>query len=563
MTDQAVPVLEARDYSLSYATRSGIFHALKSVNLKVGRGRTFGLVGESGSGKTSLAWATMRYLAANAVEGGGSLLLSGEDLRARTPAEMLRIRGRRIGMVFQDPATSLNPTLMLGRQITEVLIRHRGFTPKEAEEAAESLLARTGIARPKDMMLRYPHQASGGEKQRVVIAGAFACNPECILFDEPTTALDVITARQIQDLFLKLQEETGVAALYISHDLALVARVAHDVAVIHHGEIVEQGPAQAVFAAPKSDYARMLIASVPRPDVRLIKAGLPQEAPQALAVEGVTVRYGEKGLFDRLLGRSQNEVVGAQDVSFALQQGEILGIVGESGSGKSTIARAIAGLNAFSGAITVGGRTIRARSEIDRAHRRQVQIIFQNPDGSLNPRQRVGEIIARPLKLYGLAAGDAIAGRVGDLLEQVRLPRAFAERFPHQLSGGEKQRVAIARAFAAEPRIVLCDEITSSLDVSVQAAVARLLVELQERTGATCLFITHDINLVRQLAHRILVMQGGRCVDVFPVERCDSAERHAYTRLLLDAVPLAAGADDKKLNKGSPEHDAFRPACQP
>jgi peptide/nickel transport system ATP-binding protein len=542
MSGAASPVLDIRDYSLGYATGAGPFQALKQVSLAIARGRTLGLVGESGSGKTSLAWAIMRYLPANAVEGSGNLLLSGEDLRAKTPAEILNMRGRRIGMVFQDPATSLNPTMMMGQQIVEVLIRHRKLAPRAAAEVAESLLARTGIARPRDMMLRYPHQASGGEKQRVVIATAFACNPEIILFDEPTTALDVITARQIQDLFMELQEETGVAALYISHDLALVSRIAHDLAVIHHGEIVEQGAARAIFSAPRSAYARMLIASVPSPQVRLVSTAPPADAPVTLALDKATIRYGERSLLDRLLGRSQQEVVGARDVTFAVREGEILGVVGESGSGKSTIARAIAGLNPFAGSISLAGRTVNARDDIDRAYRRQVQIIFQNPDGSLNPRQRVGDIIARPLKLYGLARPGEIGERVGDLLEQVRLPRDFAARYPHQLSGGEKQRVAIARAFAAEPRVVLCDEITSSLDVSVQASVARLLVDLQARTGATCLFITHDINLVRQLAHRIVVMRRGELVDLFPVEECDAAERHPYTRSLLDAVPVAAGS---------------------
>ncbi|MCX7342222.1 MAG: ABC transporter ATP-binding protein [Hyphomicrobiales bacterium] len=542
MSGAASPVLDIRDYSLGYATGAGPFQALKQVSLAIERGRTLGLVGESGSGKTSLAWAIMRYLPANAVEGGGNLLLSGEDLRAKTAAEILNVRGRRIGMVFQDPATSLNPTMMMGQQIAEVLIRHRKLAPRAAAEVAESLLARTGIARPRDMMLRYPHQASGGEKQRVVIATAFACNPEIILFDEPTTALDVITARQIQDLFVELQEETGVAALYISHDLALVSRIAHDLAVIHRGEIVEQGAARAIFSAPRSAYARMLIASVPRPQVRLVSTVPPADAPAMLALDKATIRYGERSLLDRLLGRSQEEVVGAREVTFAVREGEILGVVGESGSGKSTIARAIAGLNPFTGSISLAGRTVHARGDIDRAYRRQVQIIFQNPDGSLNPRQRVGDIIARPLKLYGLARPGEIGKRVGDLLEQVRLPRDFASRYPHQLSGGEKQRVAIARAFAAEPRVVLCDEITSSLDVSVQASVARLLVDLQARTGATCLFITHDINLVRQLAHRIVVMRRGELVDLFPVEECDAAERHPYTRSLLDAVPVAAGS---------------------
>ena len=537
----APAVLEVRGYSLSYETPAGLFHALKSIDLSVSRGRTLGLVGESGSGKTSLAWAILRYLAANAREGAGELLISGEDLRKKSPAQIRDIRGRRIGMVFQDPSTSLNPTLTLGEQLAEVLVRHRGLSEKDALEQGEALLARTGITRPGDMMGRFPHQASGGEKQRVVIATAFACNPECIIFDEPTTALDVITARQIQDLFVTLQEETGVAALYISHDLALVSRIAHDLAVIHRGTIVEQGPAQQVFASPRDEYSRRLIAAVPRPSHRLVHTQPDKGGEPLLRLDKATIRYGESTLVERLLGRRQSEVVGARDVTLSARKGEILGIVGESGSGKSTIARAIAGLNAFDGKVTLADRSFTSRESLDRAYRRRVQIIFQNPDGSLNPRQRIRTILSRPLKLYGLVPDSGIDARVAELLEQVLLPRDFALRYPHQLSGGEKQRVAIARAFASEPDVVLCDEVTSSLDVSVQAAIARLLVDLQARTGSTCLFITHDINLVRQLAHRILVMYRGECVDVFDVDQCDAPDRHPYTRSLLDAVPAPAG----------------------
>jgi peptide/nickel transport system ATP-binding protein len=531
------PVLEVRGYTLAYATAAGPFTALQDVSLTLAAGRTLGLVGESGSGKTSLAWAILRYLPANAQESGGSLLLSGEDLRAKSQLEIRAIRGRRIGMVFQDPSTSLNPTLMLGDQLAEVLVHHRGFSRKEARERGEALLARTGISRPAELMRRYPHQASGGEKQRVVIATAFACEPECIIFDEPTTALDVITARQIQDLFARLQQETGVAALYISHDLALVARIAHDVAVINRGRIVEQGPAARVLAAPQEDYTQRLVAAVPRPRQRLVQGAPPGTAPILLSAEQITVRYGDRSLFDRLLGRSQATVTGAKDVTLALRPGEILGIVGESGSGKSTVARALVGLNQFEGEVQLDRRRFKAEMPFDRAYRRQVQIVFQNPDGSLNPRQRVCGILARPLLLYGLAKRPELAVRIGELLESVLLPRNFADRYPHQLSGGEKQRVAIARAFAAEPRVVLCDEVTSSLDVSVQAQVVRLLTELQARTGCAVLFITHDINLVRQIAHRIAVMRGGELVDLFDVQDTGQPGRHGYTRQLLDAVP--------------------------
>ena len=534
------PVLQISGYSLSYATPSGRLDALKSVDLKVDRGHTLGLVGESGSGKSSLAWAIMRYLPENAIEHGGTIELSGEDLRQKSLREMLEIRGRRISMVFQDPSTSLNPTLRLGEQLAEVLIRHRGLDPQQAWAEGETALAHTGIARSAEMMRRYPHQASGGEKQRVVIATAFACNPELIVFDEPTTALDVITAQQILELFAQLREETGVAALYISHDLGLVSRIAQDVAVINRGEIVEAGGCDEVFRAPRAPYTRSLLAAVPRPD-RWI--GVLPPAPGAvplLDVEKISVRYGGRSRLARLLGATDNAFHGARDVSLSVQPGEVLGLVGESGSGKSTMARVISGLQDYEGRLRFDGREYAGRRAIGRDYRRTVQIVFQHPDGSLNPRQRVREILSRPLKLYSIVPRSARAARIRQLLEQVLLPPDYAERFPHQLSGGEKQRVAIARAFAAEPSLVICDEITSSLDVSVQASIANLLVDLQKQTGTACVFITHDLNLVRQLAHRIGVMSRGELVDLFATADADAPDRHPYTRALLDAVPPPA-----------------------
>jgi peptide/nickel transport system ATP-binding protein len=407
----------------------------------------------------------------------------------------------------------------------------------QAFSEGEALLARTGITRPAAMMKRYPHEASGGEKQRVVIATAFACDPECILFDEPTTALDTITSRQILDIFQTLQEDTGVAALYISHDLALVSRIAHDVAVIHRGEIVERGATATLFRNPQHDYTRALIAAAPRPDIRLSGPAPDIAAPTVLATQDLTVRYGGRSLLQKLMGRGEAAVEGARHIDLDVREGEILGIVGESGSGKSTIARAIAGIADFNGTISFDDHVVQERGAIGRSYRRAAQIIFQNPDASLNPRQRVGEIIARPLKLYDLAKGSGIEARVAELLAQVRLPADFAGRYPHQLSGGEKQRVAIARAFAARPKLVICDEITSSLDVSVQAAVARLLVDLQADSKASCLFITHDLNLVRQLAHRIAVVYRGDLVDLFEAADFDAQKRHPYTRALLEAMP--------------------------
>lgn len=533
------PVLEVRNYSLAYDTAEGEVRALDDVSLDIRPGETHALVGESGSGKSTLAWAIMRYLPPNARDLSGRILLSGEDLLGRSRAQMEALRGRRIAMVFQDPSAALNPTMRMGDQIAEVLIRHRGLSPEAAWTEGIAALERTGIARPAEIMRRYPHQASGGEKQRVVIATAFACDPELIIFDEPTTALDILTAQQILDLFLRLREDTGVAALYISHDLGLVARIADRVSVIHRGRIVESGPVHAVFAAPKDAYTRALMAAVPRPDHR-IAVPEPEAVAPLLSVSRISVRYGEPNWLSHLLGSEGTPFYGARDVSFGVRQGELLGLVGASGSGKSTMAQVISGLRDFQGEVAFGGRRFRTRGEFDRAYRRDVQIVFQHPDASLNPRQTIGGILSRPLRLYGLVPSGQVATRVRDLLEMVLLPPEFAGRYPHELSGGQKQRVAIARAFAAEPKLVICDEITAALDVSVQAAVAKLLTDLQRRSGAACLFITHDLNLIRQLAHRIAVMQHGRLVDLFDAAEAESPVRHPYTRALLEAVPVPA-----------------------
>ena len=534
-------ILDIAGYGLDYATPSGFTRALDDVSLSIARGEVLGLVGESGSGKTSLAWAIMRYLPATARE-TGSIRLTGQDLLKASEAEIDAIRGRRIGMVFQDPSTSLNPTLPLGEQLAEVLVRHRGLTRKQAWAEGEARLAHVGLKVPRQMMRRYPHEASGGEKQRVVIATAFACQPECIIFDEPTTALDVITARQILELFKELQAETGVASLYISHDLALVSQIASKVAVIHRGRIVEQGAVGDVFARPQDAYTKKLLAAVPRPDHRLVGMEAPEAATPLVEVEKVSVLYGRKPFLGRLLGRANTQFTGNREVSLSVMPGEILGIVGESGSGKSTLAKAMTGLNRFEGEIRFAGRRITGLSDMDRAYRREVQIIFQHPDSSLNPRQRIREILSRPLALYGEPGSRRDAAAIGELLEQVRLQAAYADRYPHQLSGGEKQRVAIARAFASKPKLVICDEITSALDVSVQASVVELLVDLQKRFGTAYLFITHDLNLVRQIAHRIAVMYRGDLVDLVDIATLSTGPLHPYTRSLLEAVPAPATA---------------------
>ncbi|HTR87963.1 MAG TPA: ABC transporter ATP-binding protein [Reyranella sp.] len=511
-------VLSVRDYSLDYLTRAGSQRVLQDVTLSIAPGEVLGLVGESGSGKTSLAWAIMRHLPRNARESEGQIGLGDTDLRAATAKALETIRGRRMSMVFQDPSTALNPTLSIGRQVSEVLVRHRGLDEKEAWAAATEALAHVELRDPAALMKRYPHEASGGEKQRVVIATAFACRPELIVFDEPTTALDVITGARILDLFARLRAETGVAALYISHDLALVSRVADRVAILERGRIVEEAPADRIFRSPTHDYTRRLVAAVPRPEHRLV-SDMPTPEP-LLSAENIAVRYHRKR-------------PATADLRIDLKRGEILGVVGESGSGKSSLARALTGLADYSGTITLAGRRI---AHMDRSYRRAVQIVFQHPDSSLNPRHTVAELLARPLKLYG---GDIKS--IPQLLTDVQLPAGYVSRYPHQLSGGEKQRVAIARAFAAKPQLVICDEITAPLDVSVQASVVELLLRLRATHGTSYLFITHDLNLVQQVAHRIAVMKGGEIVDLLGIDELRAGQGHPYTRELLAAAPPPVG----------------------
>ena len=552
-SDTNAQVLSVQGYSLDYRTAKGPFHALKDINLSIGAGEIVGLVGESGSGKSSLAWSIMRFLPGNAHEVSGAIHFDGSDLMARSNSEIEAIRGKRISMVFQDPATSLNPTLSLGRQISEVLVRHQGLSKKQAWAEAEARLAHVGLKTPAQMMHRFPHEASGGEKQRVVIATAFACNPELIIFDEPTTALDVITSRQILDLFQTLQQETGVASLYISHDLALVATTAQRVSVINKGEIVEQGQVDEIFSRPQDAYTKKLIAAVPDPSVRLAGKEPDYESDPLAEVENVSVTYGRKPFFGRFSRKAGHHVTGNRAVNLSIQPGEILGIVGESGSGKSTLAKAMTGLNKFEGEIRFEGRAIHTIADMNDAYRRDVQIIFQHPDASLNPRKTIGDILSRPYRLYTEYSGKAMRNEIARLLEQVKLPAAYAARYPHQLSGGEKQRVAIARAFASQPKLVICDEITSALDVSVQASVIELLMELREEFGTAYLFITHDINLVRQIAHRIAVMYRGDLIDIAPTRDIAAPQRADYTRQLLDAVPVPVARSARDASNLSPK----------
>ncbi|MGQ0665216.1 MAG: dipeptide ABC transporter ATP-binding protein [Pseudomonadota bacterium] len=598
-------ILDIQDLHVSYAAPGGNLRVLRGVNLAIAPGETVGLVGESGSGKSTLAFAVMRYLAGNARIERGRVDFEGEDLLALPENRLQRLRGRRIGMVYQDPNTALNPSLKIGEQVAEAPCHHDGLSPTAAWDKAAGLLDMVRLPDPSFMMGKFPHEISGGEKQRALIAMAFACRPSLLVFDEPTTALDATTAAGILDLIRGLQAETGTAVLYITHDLGIVARIARRVSVIYAGEIVEAGPADAVLTRPRHPYTRALMASVPNPfragerrrlksfaglapDLRAPPPGcifqsrcpfveeacrtgimrlsgpdthrdscrrtearvlpLPRAGPRrpdtrrpaegkvVLDIRDLKVRYRRSFLLHRLLGRPPEIVHAVNGVSFVVRAGETLGLVGESGCGKSTLARALVGLERADGSLRLDGRAVPLGPRMDRAYRAQVQIVFQNPDLSLNPRQSVGEIVGRPLRL--LRPGEAVERRVAELLERVNLPQGYARRYPHQLSGGEKQRVALARAFSPFPRVVICDEITSGLDVSVQAAIVNLLAELQDEFGTAYLFISHDLNVVRHIADRVAVMYLGRFVEEGDGERLFAPPYHPYTEALLSAVPV-------------------------
>ncbi|HEX7388179.1 MAG TPA: ABC transporter ATP-binding protein [Castellaniella sp.] len=534
------PVLEVKNYSMQFAlARRRSLPVLQHIDLAIEAGEVLGLVGESGSGKTTLSWSIMRYLAHNARETSGDILFMQKSLMHLPARELTRLRGGKLGMIFQDPSASLNPTLPLGTQVIEPLMLHRGLDRKQASTLAEQILADVDITNPKALLERYPHQASGGEKQRLLIAVAFACEPACLIFDEPTTALDVISASQVLALFERLRERTGVASLYISHDLALVSKVTDRVLVLEGGRVVETAETRALFSQPQNAYTRHLIESVANPENRLIHHDVrSQEA--LLQACGVSVQYQKYSLRALLLREPAVRSIVLKPLDLELRKGEILGVVGESGAGKSTLAKALFGLVPFSGHFKVLGKSVHGAAQMDAEYRRFMQLIFQHPDASLNPRQTIEDILMRPLRLYREGSGASLKESVGTLLEQVDLPKDFAQRYPHELSGGQKQRVAIARAFAAQPSIVVCDEITAALDVSVQKKVVELLLDLQRTHGTTYLFITHDLNLIRQIAHRIAVMYRGRLVEILDFADGFKSATHPYTKSLLEAASSPA-----------------------
>jgi peptide/nickel transport system ATP-binding protein len=528
-------VLEARGVGVSYRRPDGgLLRAVNDAGFTLAAGASLGIVGESGSGKSTLARALMGYCRPGGVITAGEIVLDGIDVRRMAASEMRMLRGGKVAFVPQNPLASLTPHIRVGAQVAEAVRVHRGCGKREARAAVLELFEATRLPEPAAMYERFPHELSGGQRQRVVIAAALAGNPRLMILDEPTTALDKTTEIQVLELVKGLRATYGTALVYVSHDLNVVSEMCDRVLVMLGGEVVEEGPTAQVYRRPARDYTRKLVAAVPR-----IDRG-PEDAPPTasnaaplLAVEGLGFSYGSGGWFARAAPRAA-----LSEVSFQIAARETLGLVGESGSGKSTAAAVIAGLLApGAGSVRFDGRPLpglaRDRTQDDR---RRIQIVFQDPLSSLNPRQRIEAILARPLALFHGLAGAAARTRSLELLEEMQLDPRLLDCYPRQLSGGQQQRVAIARAFAAGPDLVICDEVTSALDVSVQAQVLSLLRELQARSGTACLFISHDLGVIRQVASRVVVLRDGRVREAGATQAVFRAPADDYTRLLIAAA---------------------------
>ncbi|CAB3726929.1 Glutathione import ATP-binding protein GsiA [Achromobacter ruhlandii] len=565
----AQPLLSVRGVSVDFNTENGVFRAVENLDFDVRPGKTLAIVGESGSGKSVTSMAIMRLTDYNngRIATGQILFRDSDDrevdLTAASDERMRAIRGNDIAMIFQEPMTSLNPVFTIGDQIIEAIMLHQQLSRSAARKAARALLEKVRLPDAEQLLDRYPHQLSGGMRQRVMIAMALSCQPRLLIADEPTTALDVTIQAQILNTIRELQRDLGTAVIFITHDMGVVAEMADDVVVMLRGRKVEQGPVEEIFRAPRHPYTRALLAAVPRLG-SLTGRDLPLRTPQTV-LEGDTLRevgetreqdtarYDEPVLrveklttrFDvghNLFGRVTHRVHAVEEVSFDVYPGETLALVGESGSGKSTIGKTLQQLVApTSGAVRYNGQDIFSMDAAGRQRLRQeIQYIFQDPYASLDPRKTVAFSIAEPIRTHRLLTDEAaIARRVGELLEQVGLKPEHARRYPHEFSGGQRQRVCIARALASDPKLIIADESVSALDVSIQAQILNLLMDLQKDRGLSYLFITHDMAVVEKVSHRVAVLYLGQIVELGTRRQIFESPQHAYTRKLLAAVPVA------------------------
>jgi len=536
--NQVGPILEVDDLTIALPAGGDRSTAVQRVSFHVGRGEIVCLVGESGSGKSVIAQGVMGLLPKQLPVTGGRIRLQGEDITHAPLARLRELRATRMSMIFQEPMTALNPVMSCGDQIDEVLSEHTRLTPAERRDKVLGIVREVLLPEPERMVASYPHQLSGGQRQRIMIAMALVLDPVLLIADEPTTALDVTTQAQILRLVLELQKRHGTGVLFITHDFGVVAEIAHRVAVLRLGDLVEMGPRDEVLKRPRHGYTRMLIGAVPT--LRVHERPSDPNAAVVLQVRGLDKTYHDKGWFGR-----HRTVHAAQQVDLEIRRGQTLGIVGESGSGKSTVARCIVRLIdptggqvlLGAGAQGQGGEDIAMMSAARlRPLRRKVQIVFQDPYRSLNPRRTVAEALIEGPVNYGLARPAALQ-RARALLEMVRMDATALERYPHQFSGGQRQRICIARALMMEPELLIADEAVSALDVSVQAQVLQLFEEIRARLNLAMLFITHDLRVASQVCDHLLVMSKGRVVESGPAHRVFAAPEHEYTRALFAAAP--------------------------
>jgi peptide/nickel transport system ATP-binding protein len=534
------PVLDIDHLKVTFATDAGDVYAVKDVSLEVNQGEVVAIVGESGSGKTVTAKTILGLLPETAIS-SGAVLINGNNVISVSASKLRQIRGRDVAMVFQEPSTALNPVFTVGWQIAEGIRAHAGgegkrVSAKEAKARAIEALRKVGIPDPEDRVDYYPHQFSGGQKQRVVIAAALALNPGLIVADEPTTALDVTVQAEILQLLRDLRDKYGTSIVLITHNMGVVADLADRVVVMYQGDVVEEAPAKVLFAEPKQEYTRKLLAAVPHLGRNSASQGMTTRAHQDRKVlveaKGLTIEYPGR------LGSPSFKAV--DGVSFTLSEGEVFGLVGESGSGKTTIGRAIAGLNRTTGGSlkVLGYEMLNLKERTFKPLRKEIGFVFQDPAASFNPQLTIGDCVAEPLVIHSNPTPAQARKRVGELLESVQLPASYADRFPHELSGGQRQRASLARALILNPKLLIADEPTSALDVSVQAVVLELFKDIQQEFGFAALFISHDLAVVDILSHWVGVLYKGKLVEQGLGTQVMGDPQHDYTRRLIASLPV-------------------------
>ncbi|PAV27660.1 ABC transporter ATP-binding protein [Virgibacillus profundi] len=540
-------LLSVENLHVSFLSNQDVFEAVSGVSFDVEKGETLGIVGESGSGKSVTARSIMQLLPPDSsLMTDGKIEFLGEEISSYTESQMEAIRGQKISMIFQDPMTSLNPTIKVGKQIDEILIKHQKFSSKQAKKETIEMLEHVGIKNAEERYSQYPHEFSGGMRQRVMIAMALACEPKLLIADEPTTALDVTIQAQILRLMKKMQKQFGTSIILITHDLGVVAGMCDRVVVMKEGEIVESNTTENIFSAPQHPYTQKLLKALPRLDDKKVPK-IPSNLPEDIDLNQPLIEVQNlQQVFPLGAGQTLKAV---DSINFTIEPGETLGLVGESGSGKSTTGRLLLQLqNATEGEILYKGMAInRLNKKQMKQLRKEIQIIFQDPFASLNPRMKVLDIIGQSLDIHKLCKTKAERLlRVKELLELVGLEKEHATRYPHEFSGGQRQRIGIARALAVNPKFIVCDEPLSALDVSIQAQIVDLLKDLQKKFGLTYLFIAHDLSMVKHISDRIAVMNSGKIIELADSEELYNNPIHPYTKSLLSAVPVPEPETESK-----------------